>query len=75
MDNKTREFIEQLMAWHEEQVNSLKMVTEEHADAPINIDGLVIEPGTDLHNGVRVGVSIALMQLGELPITIKKSEG
>lgn len=72
MDNNEMEVVKQLIEWHKSQVEQLKMVTETHSDAGINIGGISIEPGTDMHKGFQVGVLASLSLLGELPLKLEK---
>jgi hypothetical protein len=58
-----------LIEWHRQQVNKLKLITE-HRDAALVFDDFSIEPGTDLHRGVGIGVTLALCMLGGLPLDV-----
>ena len=69
MDEETLEIIEHIIEWHSNQVGQLEMIVEKN-DADIKIDDMTIKAGTPLHNGIIIGVKIALMQLGELPFEI-----
>ena len=71
MNEETLEIIEQLIEWHQGQVDQLQMVIDK-ADADIKMEDLTIKSGTPLHNGIVIGIRIALMQLGELPISLSK---
>lgn len=73
MNEDTVEIIEQLISWHANQVGQLQLIIDQ-SDADINIDDMTIEAGTPLHKGIVVGVRIALMQLGTLPISLSEKE-
>lgn len=73
MSEELAEALEKVQQWHAHQVKQLKMVTEEHADAEIKLGDITLEPGTDLHNGFKMGVMVALNQLGELPFTLTRN--
>ncbi len=69
MDNETYEMVKQLIAWHENKVESLKLVIEKK-DADIVLGDQTIKAGTPVHLGITIGVTIALDSLGELPIKL-----
>lgn len=73
MNEETLEVIEQLIEWHQGQVDQLQMVIDK-SDACIKIDDMTIEAGTPLHRGIIIGVKIALMQLGKLPISLNEKD-
>jgi len=62
---------EKLEQWHSIRTNQLKTILE-HKDAPIKLDGVHIEPDTDLAKGLRIGVMLSLELLGKLPFSLEK---
>lgn len=73
MNEETLEIIEKLLEWHQIQVDQLQMVIDK-SDADIKIDDMTIEAGSPLHRGIIIGVKIALMQLGKLPISLNEKD-
>ena len=71
MNEETLEIIEQLIEWHQGQVDQLQLIIDKD-DATIKIGEIEVEPGTPIHKGIIIGVKIALMQLGKLPISLKQ---
>lgn len=71
MDAETLEIIEQLIEWHNSKVESLRLV-ENHKDASIMLNDIEIKPDSDIHKGIRAGITIALESLGELPISLNR---
>lgn len=74
MSNELVEALQKVQKWHQHQVDQLKMVTEQHTDASIVLGDVTLEPETDLHKGFRMGVMVALNQLGELPFSIQATK-
>lgn len=73
MDEDTQEVIEQLFNWHKQRVDQLQQF--------IDYDPKVIKFGEDLVvddpnvvKGVKMGIKLALDQLGKLPIKLQSSE-
>lgn len=63
------EFVESLQQWHERQVHPLKQIVDKK-DAVIQIDGIEIEPESDMAKGLRFGVGLSLEFLGKLPFSV-----
>lgn len=73
MDTETYEILQQLIEWHKNRVDGLKLVLDKK-DAGIKLGDRTIEAGTPIHTGIIIGVTIALDSLGELPISLGGSE-
>lgn len=73
MDGQTLEIIQQLIEWHNSKVESLRLV-EQHKDADIKLGDTEIKAGSEMHVGVRIGISVALESLGKLPISLESNK-
>lgn len=70
------DFIEQLTAWHNRQVEQLRLILD-HSEAPIKIqgeEGEEIELTVEQARGFRAGVRQSLHLLGKLPFTVSHDE-
>nr|WP_241391897.1 hypothetical protein [Serratia proteamaculans]ULG16003.1 hypothetical protein 591p_00152 [Serratia proteamaculans] len=76
INSEFAEFVQDLVAWHEQQVDNLQLVLA-HPEADINLgpDSLSIEAGSDKAKGVHVGIILALHYLGKLPFSFTENEG
>ena len=63
------EFTEQLLSWHASSVANLRLILD-NPNADIKMANIEIESGSDIAKGMRVGLQIALSQLGELPFSV-----
>ncbi|WP_199052393.1 hypothetical protein [Aquitalea sp. ASV15] len=63
------EFTKQLQNWHASRVATLQAIVD-HPDANIKLADIEIKAGSDIAKGMRVGLQIALSQLGELPFSV-----
>lgn len=76
MNEQTVEVIRQLLDWHKQKVENLKLVTE-HVEAGIRVadkNGDETELTAEQCVGVRFGVSLALEHLGRLPIELRETD-
>lgn len=70
------DFIEQLTAWHNRQVEQLHLILD-HSEAPIRVEGVGGEPielTVEQARGFRAGVRQSLNLLGKLPFTVSRDE-
>ncbi len=68
-DPEVIEFTAQLQRWHESRVANLKLLLD-NPTAELKIGSVTIESDSDLAKGLRIGVSLALDQLGKLPFSV-----
>lgn len=67
---EVRNVLTALEQWHAEQIGAIDQILE-RPEAKIALgEGVELEPGTDLHKGFRIGLTIAKHWLGKLPMTI-----
>ncbi|BAK75776.1 hypothetical protein NH8B_0944 [Pseudogulbenkiania sp. NH8B] len=67
------EFINTLTEWHKNRVEQLELITN-NRDAGIRLGDRTIEAGSDIAKGIRLGIAIALEQLGKLPFSVTPIE-
>lgn len=63
------EFTQQLQSWHAGRVANLRLVVDKE-NTHLVIGSTEIEAGSELAKGIRIGVLIALEQLGKLPFSV-----
>ncbi|MTD33974.1 hypothetical protein [Paludibacterium denitrificans] len=68
-DPEVIEFTKQLQSWHASRVANLQVIVD-HPEADIKLADIEIKAGSDIAKGMRVGLQIALSQLGELPFSV-----
>lgn len=68
------EFINTLTAWHKGRVEQLELI-KNNRETGIQLGELKIEADTELAKGIRLGVAIALQQLGKLPFSVEPVSG
>lgn len=73
MDVQTYEILQQLIEWHKNRVDGLKLVIDKK-DADIVLGEQTIKAGSSIHTGVVIGVTVALDSLGELPISFGRTD-
>jgi len=67
---EVRDVLVKLEQWHAMQIGAIDQILE-RPEAKIALgEGVELEPGTDLHKGFRIGLTIAKHWLGKLPMTI-----
>lgn len=63
------EFTNQLSNWHESRVQNLQLILDK-PDANLKLGTTLIKAESDLAKGVRIGIRLALEQLGRLPFSV-----
>ena len=72
IDSDTKEFLEFVQDWHKMQTNQLRLITEKKAKS-IKFGNQEIDGDSDVAKGIRIGVSLALDLLGELPFNVTET--
>lgn len=73
IEQDTLEMFQKFVEWHAEQVKNLEVFVS-HPKANINLGSMEIAGDSDLRAGFTAGIQVALLYLGELPITITREE-
>ncbi|MCP1290713.1 hypothetical protein NK214_10985 [Chromobacterium sp. S0633] len=63
------EFTNQLRDWHESRVQNLQLIVE-NPTADLMLGTSEIKADSDLAKGIRIGIQLALAQLGKLPFSV-----
>jgi hypothetical protein len=67
-------FITLLIRWHDTKVRLLKHMTEIPEGAVVEIDGADKAFTGDLREGFKLGITVALAELGNLPFAVEMDE-
>jgi hypothetical protein len=68
-DTELLELCGALNAWHTNATNQLRLITE-NRDSDMEIDGNLIEAGSEFARGMRFGILLSMQLLGKLPIKL-----
>lgn len=63
------EFTNQLRDWHESRVQNLLLIVEKPT-ADLMLGTSEIKADSELAKGIRIGIQLALAQLGKLPFSV-----
>jgi hypothetical protein len=72
MNTEVSDFLGFLCRWHKNRIDALKtIVDDENEDSVIVLNGINIDPDSEVARGIRIGVACAIEALGKLPFHVE----